>query len=122
VPDPVACDVEREHGHDETVLLGHQAGLAVDGAFHERHGAGGPAGDFDPGARDLLAAFDRAQEARDEPATVRDGRGTGVEQADEGLDVLGLPGLLEGPDDAGLPGCRGRESLRRADAAAGRGG
>jgi hypothetical protein len=27
VPDPVACDVEREHGHDEAVSLGHHAGL-----------------------------------------------------------------------------------------------
>jgi hypothetical protein len=43
----------------------------------------------------------------------------GVEEADEGVDVLGFPCLLEVPDDAGLLGCRGRGSLRGADAAAG---
>ncbi len=30
VLDLVAGDVEREHGHSDAVLLGHQAGLAVD--------------------------------------------------------------------------------------------
>src|SRR5580698_306790 len=29
-----------------------------------------------------------------------------VEEADEGADVLGFPGLFEVPDDAGLPGLR----------------
>ena len=90
VPDPVASDVEREHGHDQAVLLGHQAGLAVDGTFQERHRADCPVRDFNPGTRDLLAAFDRVQEAGGEPAAVGDGRGAGVEQADQGVDVLSL--------------------------------
>ena len=50
VLDPVACDVEREHRHGDAVLLGHQAGLAVDRAFQERQVAGCPAGDIDPGS------------------------------------------------------------------------
>jgi hypothetical protein len=29
VLDHVGCDVEREHGHGDAVLLGHQAGLAL---------------------------------------------------------------------------------------------
>ena len=95
VLDPVACDVEREHRHGDAVLLSHQAGLAVDGAFQERHVAGRPVGDFDPGARDLLAAFDGAQEGSGEAAAVGDRRGVGVEQADQGVDVLGFPACLK---------------------------
>jgi hypothetical protein len=49
VPDPAACDVEREHGHGDAVLLSYQPGLAVDRAFQERHVAGRPVGDFGPG-------------------------------------------------------------------------
>jgi hypothetical protein len=41
-------------------------------------------------ARDLLAAFDRAQFGADQAATVGDRRGVGVQQADEGADVLEL--------------------------------
>src|SRR5260370_29577413 len=119
VLDPIAGDVEREHRHGDAVLLSHQAGLAVDRALQERHVAGRPAGDFDPGARDLLAAFDGAQEGNGEAAAVGDRGGAGVEQADQGVDVLGLPCRLEVPDDAGLLGCRSRGTLRRANAAAG---
>ena len=61
VRDPVACDVEREHRHGDAVLLGHQAGLAVDRVLQDRHVAGCPVGDIDDIARDLLAAFDRVQ-------------------------------------------------------------
>src|ERR1700728_4423867 len=86
VLDPVACDVEREHRHDHAVLLSHQTGLAVDGAFQERHVAGPPAGDLGPGACDLLAAFDGAHEGHGETAAVRDRSGVGVEQADQGPD------------------------------------
>ena len=111
--DPVACDVEREHRHCDAVLLGHQPGLAVDRAFQERHVAWHPVGDLDPGARDLLAAFDGAQEGNGEAAAVGDRRGVGVEQADQGVDVLGFPCLLEGPDNAGLPGYRSLGSLRK---------
>jgi hypothetical protein len=103
-------------------LLSHQPGLAVDRTLQERRLAGCPAGDFDPGARDLLAAFDGAQEGNGEAAAVGDRRGVGVEEADQGVDVLRFPGLLEGPDDVGLPGWGGRGGLRGADAAAGRGG
>jgi hypothetical protein len=68
--DPVACDLEREHRHGDAVLLSHQTWLAVDRAFQERHVAGRPVGDFDPGACDLLAAFDGVQEGDGEAATV----------------------------------------------------
>jgi hypothetical protein len=79
VLDLLACDVEREHRHGDAVLLSDQAGLAVDCAFQERPVAGRPVGDFDPGARDLLAAFDRTQESGGEAAAVGDRRGVGVE-------------------------------------------
>src|SRR5258707_15213289 len=119
VLDPVASDVEREPRHGDAVLLSDQTGLTVDRTLQERHVAWRPVGDFDPGARDLLAAFDGAQEGSGEAAAVGDRRGAGVEQADQGADVLGFPGLLEVPDDASLAGCRCRGSLRGADAAAG---
>src|SRR5215475_10332225 len=70
VLDPVACDLEREHGHGDAVLLGDQPGLAVDRTLQDRHVAGCSVGDFDPGAGDLLAAFDRAQEGKGEAAAV----------------------------------------------------
>jgi len=106
VLDPVASDVEREHRHGDAVLLSDQAGLAVDGAFQEHNVAERPVGDLDPGPRDLLAAFDGPHEGNGEAAAVGGRRGAGIEQADQGVDVLGLPGLLEGPDDAGLLGGR----------------
>ena len=52
VGDPVACDLEREHRNGDAVLLGDQAGLAVDRVLPERQ-ARCPAGNFDAGARDL---------------------------------------------------------------------
>jgi hypothetical protein len=67
--DPVASDVERDHGHGDAVLLGDQAGLAVDRALQE-HQAGCDTGDFGAGARDLLAAFDRAGQGAGEAAGV----------------------------------------------------
>ena len=100
--DPVARDLEREHRHDDAVLHGHQPRLTVDRAFQERHVGGSAVGDFDPGARDLLAAFDGDQEGKGPAAAVGGRRGVGVEQADQGADVLGLPRLLEGPDQPGL--------------------
>src|SRR5262245_16076609 len=118
VRDPVACDLERGHRHGNAVLLSDQAGLAVDRALQDRK-AGCPVGEIDRVARDLLGAFDRVEHGADQAAAVSDRRGAGVEEADEGADVLGFPGLLEGPDDAGLAGCRGHRGLRRADAAAG---
>jgi hypothetical protein len=84
-------------------VLGDQAGLAVDRALQERQ-AGFPAGDADIEAGDLPGAFDRAQRGRDESAAVGGHGDAGVEDADEGADVLGFPGLLELPDDAGLTG------------------
>ena len=119
MPDSATCDVERKYRHGDVVLLSHQPGLAVDRAFQERHVARRPVGNFDPGVCDLLPTFDGAQEGSGEAAAVGDGRGIGVKQADEGVDVLGFPCLLEGPDDAGLLGCRARGSPRGADAAAG---
>src|SRR5215813_329970 len=82
VLDPVARDVEREHRHDDAVLLSHQTGLTVDRTLQERHVAGPPAGELDPGACDLLAAFDGAQEGECEAAAVGGGRGVGVEEVD----------------------------------------
>jgi hypothetical protein len=112
VLDPVACEAEREHRDGGAVLLGCQARLAVDRAFQEGHVAGRTVGDFDPGAGDLLAAFDGVQERNGKAAAVGDCRGVRVEQADQGGDVFGFPCDLEGLDDVGLPGRRGRGSLR----------
>jgi hypothetical protein len=64
-----------------------------------------PTGDIDNGARDLFAAFDWAEFGANQAAAVADRRGVGVEKADEGVDVLGLPCLLEVPDDAGATQC-----------------
>src|SRR6266568_8647629 len=77
--DPVAGDVEREHRHGDAVFLSDHAGLAVDRALVERHVARRPVGELDPGARDLLAAFDGAQEGQGEAAAVGGRRGVGVE-------------------------------------------
>jgi len=73
--DPVAGDVEREHGQGAAVLLSHQSRPAVDRALHQHHGAERPVGNFCPGAGDLLAAFDGAQEGDGEPTAVGDCRG-----------------------------------------------
>lgn len=69
VSDPVVCDVERVHGHDDAVLLGDQAGLTVDGALQERQ-VGQPAGESDEAARELLGALERAVVARPPPSPV----------------------------------------------------
>jgi hypothetical protein len=97
-------------------LLGHEAGPAVDRALQDRQ-AGRQAGDLDQVARDLLAAFDRAERGADQAAAVGGHGGAGVEDADQGVDVLGLPCVLEVPDEAGLPGRGG--GLRGAGAAPG---
>src|SRR5207248_6160131 len=120
--DPVVCDFERVHADGDAVQLSDQPGLAVDRALQDRQAGRCPAGEINDIARDLLAAFDRAGGGADETATVAGRRGVGVEETNEALDVLGFPGLLEFPDDAGLPGCGGRGSLRGPDAAAGRRG
>jgi MFS family permease len=121
VGDLVARDLERHHHHGHAVQLGHQAGLTVDRALEHGH-VRYRTGPFDIEARDFLGAFDRVQDGRDHSAAVAGRRGVRGQQADEGVDVPSLPGLLEGPDDAGLVGGRGRGSPRVADAAAGRGG
>jgi hypothetical protein len=102
VLDPVAEDLEREHCYGDAVLLGDQARLAVDRTLQERQ-SGCDAGDFGAGARDLLAAFDRAGEGAGEAAGVGDGRGAGIQEADEGSDVRGFPGLLKSRT---TPACR----------------
>jgi len=121
VLDPVACDVECHHHHGDAIFLRHQTGLAVDRTLQDRR-VGCPAGDIDEQARDLLAVLDRAELGADEAAAVGDRRGVGVEEADEGVDVLGFPCLLEVLEDAGALGRRSRGSLRRAKATAGRRG
>lgn len=119
--DPIAHDVECADRHCDAVDLGHETGLTVDRALQDRQ-VGCPAGDIHIGARDLLAAFDRAEVGLGEAAAVGDRRGVGVEEADGNVDVLGLPCLLEVFDDVGLPGWGSRGSLRRANATAGRAG
>jgi hypothetical protein len=111
VLDPVARDGEREHRHGDAISLSDQAGLAVDRALQESHVAGCPAGEIDEVARDLLATFDRAELGAGQAAAVGDRGGVGVEEADEGGDVLGFPCPGEVPDDAGLLCRRGRGSL-----------
>ncbi len=123
VPDVVAGDLEREHRHDAAVVLGHQAGLAVDRAFQEPHARRRPAGNLDPRAGDPLAAGDGVDEGDGPPAAVGDRGGIRVEQPNESVDILRLPGKPEGPDDRGVPGGRARRGrLRRADPAPGAGG
>ena len=68
--DPVVCDVERDHRHGDAIKLGHQTRLTVDGSLQHRQ-VGRPAGELDEGARDLFAAFDRAEFGAGEAAGVR---------------------------------------------------
>ena len=58
--DVIAGDVEGEHGDGGAVVLGNQAGLAVDSAFEDGQGwsAGGEVGQVAGG---LLGALDRVQ-------------------------------------------------------------
>src|ERR1700733_9312871 len=95
--DLVVGDVDREYRYGHSVLLADQAGLTVDVGFGDRQirDPGQEAGQV---AGDLLAAFDRAQGGADLAAAVGGGAGRGVEETDEGADVLGLPRGLEVPD------------------------
>ena len=70
--------------------------------------------------RDLLAPADRHEGRARDAAAVRDHGGVRVEQPDEGVDVLGLPGALEVLDDRGSLRVRRHRHLRGAHAAAGR--
>ena len=83
--DLLACDLERVDRHGDAVLLGHQAGLAVDCALQQRH-AGYQAGDSEAGARDLLGALDPAGQA----GIVR-----AFKKAWEARDIGALIGLLD---------------------------
>ena len=78
VGDPVVCDVEREHRDGDAVLLGCQAGLAVDRALQHRHVAGCSGRQLGQVARDLLGAFSYAQgqdqDQRQNAASLREGR------------------------------------------------
>ena len=78
VVDPATREAEREDRHDDAVLLGYQAGLAVDRVLEERHAAGWPAGQPDEVARDLLGAIDGVQRGADKAATIGGQRGAGV--------------------------------------------
>jgi len=71
-------------------LLNYQTGLIVDRTLQDRQ-VGYAAADIDDQVRDLLAVFDRAEHGANEAAAVGDRRGVGVEEADEGADVLGMP-------------------------------
>ena len=114
--DPVARDLEREHRHDDAVLLSHQAGLAVDHAFTDRMVAG-PAGQLDPGAGDLLASLDRVQERGASPPPSAIAVASGSSRPNERVDVLGLPGRLKA-----LTTAPGEPPGSRAAAPRGRGG
>jgi hypothetical protein len=61
VLDPFAHDVERDHCHGDAILLNYQTGLTVDRTLQDRQ-VGDAAADIDDQVRDLLAAFDRAEE------------------------------------------------------------
>src|SRR6185437_3377534 len=119
--DLVVGDVEGEDGDGGAVVLDDQAGLAVDGAFEDgqRWCLADQAGQV---AGDLLGAFDRMQGRGDQAAAVGGDGGVGVEQPDEGGDVLGLPGVLEVADDGGLAGGGSRRGVGGTDAAAAGGG
>jgi hypothetical protein len=97
---------------------GSQTGLTVDRTLQDRH-VRSPVGDFHQVARDLLAPFDRVERGGNQAAAVDDHGGIGVEQADEGVDVPGIPCLLEGLHDVGSLCWRRRGSRRRADTTAG---
>lgn len=100
VRDPPASDVEGEHRHGDAVLLSHQPRLAVHCALHEPHVGGSLPGEIDQESRDLLAALDRVKRRGSQAAAVGDHGGIRVEQADEGLDVLGL--LVRGDPIGGV--------------------
>lgn len=119
--DPVARDVERHHRYGDAAPSSHQPRLAVDRTFHQRE-AGRRNGPVSEEACDVLGTFDRVERGCDESAAVTGRRDVGGQQTDEGVDVLGFPCLLEGSDEVGALGCRGRVRLRRAYASAGRGG
>src|SRR5690606_23757103 len=113
--DPVAYDVERQHRYGHAAQLSDESGLPANRALNELE-LGHLDSSIEVEARDTLRARDGLRFGSDEPAAVADGGGIGVEDADEGLDVPGFPGQLEGSDDVGLP-CRGRcRDLRFADA------
>src|SRR4029077_19208633 len=67
-------------------------------------------------------AFDRMQGRGDQAAAVGGDGGVGVEQADEGGGVGGLPGVLKAAEDGGLAGGGGRRGVGGADAAPAGGG
>src|SRR5260370_23744108 len=92
VRDPVACDVECVHRHGGAVLLGDQAGLAVDRALQDRQPCC-PAGEVEQVARDLLPPFGRAEPGAGEAAG-----GTSINSTHQAL--LHLTRTHEG---AGLP-------------------
>jgi hypothetical protein len=68
-------------------VLSYQTGLTVDRTLRDRQ-VGRPAGEIDEGARDLLAAFDRAEHGAGEAAAVGDRRGVGVEQVVSPIPLL----------------------------------
>src|SRR5690606_25375933 len=98
--DPVVCYIERHHRGCSPVHLDYQTRLTIDSAFQDRQ-AGSSAGEVDKVAGDPFAALDRAERSIDQAAAVGDPRGVGIEEADEGIDVLGFPCLFEVPDDIG---------------------
>ncbi|MDG9675946.1 hypothetical protein [Micromonospora sp. DH14] len=77
--DPVAYDLEGVHRYGDAVLLGDQAGLAVDRTLQNRQ-IPKSALEVDQGAADLLGAFDRVEHGADNAAAVGDRRRVGVEE------------------------------------------
>ncbi|MFF0205646.1 hypothetical protein [Streptomyces sp. NPDC005017] len=94
----------------DAVHQGHQPRPAVHRAFHQPR-AGSRRGRFGEEARDPLGTRDGFRRGGDS-ASLAGRRDVGGRQADERAHVLGLPGLLQRPDDIGVPGRRGRLGLR----------
>ena len=100
------------------MLFRSQTGQTVDRTLQDPHVAGCSAGETGQVARDLLAAFDRAQRGADQAAAAGDHRGVGVQQAGivrdfkqawQAKDIDALIGLLD-PDATAIADGGGRVS------------
>jgi hypothetical protein len=94
--DPAFSDLERVHADGRPLVDRHRSRLTIDRSFHQIHRGWMPS-EIDEAAGDLRSALNRLQRGRHVSTAVGDGSRRGIEQADEGIDVLGLPRLLETP-------------------------
>ncbi|MGV9304309.1 hypothetical protein ACWENQ_15780 [Nonomuraea sp. NPDC004354] len=111
--DPVACHLERLHGYGEAILLGDQAGLAVDRTIQDRQVAEFTL-EMDQGAHDLLGAFDWAERGADQAAAVAEFmRATATGDLEELLWLL-APEVTWTADSGGMalgPGRRAPDAM-----------